>query len=280
MPWPAASGGHSRAPSMLDATEPSTSSWLVCDAVTKTYGVGAPEPVAVTVIDGQPELSERRKTLQPNDALLLRYDNSVWLIREGAGHGSTPRSVRFCWPWGVRLGDGCRPHDEPSAVRRDTGRAFVDRSGDPRRGDTGGFAGAPGPVGTVVSTRRLGTDDLLRGAPSRHGGVTRSSPRSWRTPTVRHSPFRCWPVCSWPHCLRSTPWMYPGIPMRRSISLTTRRTRRRVGGGRRPTERIGRASRSSRGRRSQSRKTKPTKRWSWSTPNEAPPRPPESFFSP
>ena len=39
--------------------------------------------MTVTVIDDPARLSERRKTLQPNDALLLRYDNSVWLIREG-----------------------------------------------------------------------------------------------------------------------------------------------------------------------------------------------------
>src|SRR6185437_9552089 len=71
------------APNDLSATSPQRVSWLVCDAVTKAFGAGAPEPVTVTVIDGQPELGEHRHVLDKPDALLLRYDNDVWLIRDG-----------------------------------------------------------------------------------------------------------------------------------------------------------------------------------------------------
>ena len=55
----------------------------MCDAVTKAFGAGAPEPVTVTVIDGQPDLSERRRVLDKRDAVLLRYGDDVWLIRDG-----------------------------------------------------------------------------------------------------------------------------------------------------------------------------------------------------
>jgi type VII secretion protein EccB len=51
------------APNEMPATSPPSSSWLVCDQVTKAYGPGAPEPVTVTVIDGQPDLGQRRQTL-------------------------------------------------------------------------------------------------------------------------------------------------------------------------------------------------------------------------
>ena len=71
------------APSELTATAPLRSSWLVCDAVTKAFGAGAPEPVTVTVIDGQPDLSDRRRVLDKRDAVLLRYGDDVWLIRDG-----------------------------------------------------------------------------------------------------------------------------------------------------------------------------------------------------
>ena len=145
------------APSMLDATSPTTSSWLVCDAVTKTFGVNAPEPVAVTVIDGQPELSERRRTLQPNDALLLRYDNSVWLIREGRRSRVDPAQRPVLLALGVS--------DSALAAARTMSQALFDAIPVgpsltvpviPGAGTPAGFPGAPGPVGTVVSTPQVG----------------------------------------------------------------------------------------------------------------------------
>ena len=71
------------APNAMIATEPEKSSWMVCDAVTKAFGAGAPEPVTVTVIDGQPDLSDRRRVLDKQDGVLLRFGPDVWLIRDG-----------------------------------------------------------------------------------------------------------------------------------------------------------------------------------------------------
>ncbi|OBB14627.1 type VII secretion protein EccB [Mycolicibacterium setense] len=69
------------APDQLTVTSPAKSSWLVCDAVTKAFGAGAPELVTVTVIDGQLDPSDRRRMLDPQDAVLLRYADGVWLRR-------------------------------------------------------------------------------------------------------------------------------------------------------------------------------------------------------
>ena len=92
--------GIAGAPSALTATAPGSSSWLVCDAVTKTVGAGAPEPVTVTVIDGQPDLKDRRRVLDKQDAVLARYGDDVWLIAMAGAHGSMFRSGRCCWRWG------------------------------------------------------------------------------------------------------------------------------------------------------------------------------------
>ena len=55
----------------------------MCDEITKAFGAAAPEPVTVTVIDGQPELGPRRHVLGPDDAMVRRYGDAVWLIRDG-----------------------------------------------------------------------------------------------------------------------------------------------------------------------------------------------------
>ena len=55
--------GIAGAPATLSPTSPGRSSWLVCDEITKAFGMGAPEPVTVTVIDGEPDIGPRRQVL-------------------------------------------------------------------------------------------------------------------------------------------------------------------------------------------------------------------------
>ena len=145
------------APSELTATAPLRSSWLVCDAVTKAFGAGAPEPVTVTVIDGQPDLSDRRRVLDKRDAVLLRYGDDVWLIRDGRRSRVDPSQRPVLLALGVP--------GEAITTARPMSRALFDaipvgaaltvptiaRAGEPAR-----FADAPGPVGTVVSTPQVG----------------------------------------------------------------------------------------------------------------------------
>ena len=147
------------APSELTATAPLRSSWVVCDAVTKAFGAGAPEPVTVTVIDGQPDLSDRRRVLDKRDAVLLRYGDDVWLIRDGRRSRVDPSQRPVLLALGVP--------GEAITTARPMSRALFDaipvgaaltvpaiaHAGDPAR-----FADAPGPVGTVVSTPQVGGD--------------------------------------------------------------------------------------------------------------------------
>lgn len=144
------------APNTMVATSPQSSSWLVCDAVTKAYGAGAPEPVTVTVIDGQPDLSDRRRVLDAPDGVLLRYGDDVWLVRDGH------RSLVDARQRPVVLALGVSP--EALASARPMSRALLDAIPVapplvvpviPGNGGPAGFAGAPGPVGTVVSTPQV-----------------------------------------------------------------------------------------------------------------------------
>ena len=145
------------APSVLDATSPQTSSWLVCDAVTRTPGVGAPEPVTTTVIDGQPDLSDRRRTLQPSDALLLRYADGVWLIRDGRRSRVDSAQRPVLLALGVSDSDiqAARPMSQALFDAIPVGAALKVPA-IPGAGSPAGFPGAPGPVGTVVSTPQIG----------------------------------------------------------------------------------------------------------------------------
>jgi type VII secretion protein EccB len=145
------------APSDLTATAPLRSSWLVCDAVTKAFGAGAPEPVTVTVIDGAPDLSERRRVLDKSDAVLLRYGDDVWLIRDGRRSKIDPSQRPVLLALGVP-GDAittARPMSRALLDAIPVGAALtvpaVPNAGAPAR-----FPSAPGPVGTVVSTPQVG----------------------------------------------------------------------------------------------------------------------------
>ena len=145
------------APTDLTVAAPHRSSWLVCDAVTKAYGAGAPEPVTVTVIDGQPDLSERRRVLDKRDAVLLRYGKDVWLIRDGRRSQVDPSQRPVLLALGV-------PGDALSTARP-MSRALFDAipvgpalqvPDIPNAGDPAQFPGAPAPVGTVLSTPQVG----------------------------------------------------------------------------------------------------------------------------
>jgi type VII secretion protein EccB len=145
------------APTTLNPTTPLRSSWLVCDAVTKAFGAGAPEPVTVTVIDGQPDLSERRRTLDKQDAALLRYGEDVWLIRDGRRSKVDPSQRPVLLALGVP-GDAittARPMSRALFDAIPVGPALTVPA-IPNAGAPAHFPNAPGPVGTVVSTPQVG----------------------------------------------------------------------------------------------------------------------------
>lgn len=56
---------------------------MICDTVANVQGVGAPSPVTVTVIDGSPDLNSRRRVLDGPDAVVLRYGDESWVVRQG-----------------------------------------------------------------------------------------------------------------------------------------------------------------------------------------------------
>ncbi|MDT5340979.1 MAG: hypothetical protein QOE52_163 [Mycobacterium sp.] len=144
------------APSEFSPTGPATSSWLVCDSVTPTAGAGAPSPVTVTVIDGTPDLSGRRHVLSGSDAVVLRYEKDAWVIRQGRRSridsanravllplGLTPEHVSQARPMSRALYDALPVGPELSVPKV------------PDAGKPAGFAGAPGPVGSVIVTPQI-----------------------------------------------------------------------------------------------------------------------------
>lgn len=144
------------APNAMIATAPEQSSWMVCDAVTKAFGAGAPEPVTVTVIDGDPDLTDRRRVLEKQDGVLLRFGADVWLIRDGR------RSLVDASQRPVLLALGVTAEDLASA--RPMSQALLNAipvapplrvPAIPGMGAAASFPGAPGPVGTVVSTPQV-----------------------------------------------------------------------------------------------------------------------------
>ena len=144
------------APSEFAPTNPASSSWLVCDSVTSSAGVGAPSSVTVTVIDGTPDLTNRRHVLNGSDAVVLRYENDTWVIRQGR------RSRIDASNRAVLLPLGLTPENVNDA--RAMSRALFDSlpvgpeltvPKVPDAGKPAGFAGAPGPVGTVIVTPQI-----------------------------------------------------------------------------------------------------------------------------
>ncbi|MGH3552642.1 MAG: type VII secretion protein EccB, partial [Mycobacterium sp.] len=144
------------APSEFSPTSPASSSWLVCDTVTSTSGVGAPSSVTVTVVDGTPDLSGRRHVLSGSGAVVLRYGKDAWVIREGR------RSRIDAADRAVLLPLGLTPEDVSQA--RPMSRALYDAlpvgpelavPAVPDAGSPAGFTGAPGPVGTLIVTPQI-----------------------------------------------------------------------------------------------------------------------------
>jgi type VII secretion protein EccB len=144
------------APSDFSPTNPASSSWVVCDSVTSTAGVGAPSPVTVTVIDGTPDLSSHRHVLNGSDAVVLRYGNDTWVIRQDRRSridasnravllplGLTPENVNQARPMSRALFDSLPVGPELSVPKV------------PDAGKPAAFAGAPGPVGTVIVTPQI-----------------------------------------------------------------------------------------------------------------------------
>ena len=144
------------APSQISPTSPTTSSWLVCDTVSAPSGAGAPASVTLTVIDGTPDLSGRRRVVTGSDAVVLRYENDTWVIRQGRRSridavnravllplGLTPEQVNQARPMSRALFDAIPVGPELSvpegAGRRNSGR----------------LPGRPGPVGTVFTTPQI-----------------------------------------------------------------------------------------------------------------------------
>ena len=144
------------APSEFAPKTPQTSSWLVCDTVATSSGVGAPQGVTVTVIDGSPDLSSHRRVLNGSDAVVLNYGGDAWVIRQGRRSriDATNRSVLL--PLGLT--------PEQVSQARPMSRALFDAlpvgpelvvPEVPNVGSPATFQGAPGPVGTVIVTPQI-----------------------------------------------------------------------------------------------------------------------------
>ena len=144
------------APSEFAPTSPASSSWLVCDSVTSQSGAGAPASVTVTVIDGKPDLTGHRHVLNGSDAVVLRYENDTWVVRQGRRSridasnravllplGLTPENVNDARPMSRALFDSLPVGPELTVPKV------------PDAGKPAGFAGAPGPVGTVIVTPQI-----------------------------------------------------------------------------------------------------------------------------
>jgi type VII secretion protein EccB len=144
------------APSQFSPTSPTTSSWLVCDSVTSASGVGAPASVAVTLIDGSPDISGRRRVLTGPDAVVLQYGKDTWVIRQGRRSridaanravllplGLTPEQVNQARPMSRALYDALPVGPELSVPKV------------PGAGSPAAFPLAPAPVGSVLVTPQV-----------------------------------------------------------------------------------------------------------------------------
>jgi len=144
------------APSEFSPKSPQASSWLVCDTVATSSGVGAPQGVTVTVIDGTPELTNHRKVLTGSDAVVLSYGGDAWVIREGRRSRIDPMNRSVLLPLGLT--------PEQVGQARPMSRALYDAlpvgpelsvPEVPNAGTAATFQGAPGPVGTIVVTPQI-----------------------------------------------------------------------------------------------------------------------------
>jgi ESX secretion system ATPase EccB len=144
------------APSNFSPKSPPASSWLVCDTVATSTGAGMPSAATVTVIDGTPDLGGHRRLLNGSDAVVLNYGGDAWVIREGRRSridatnrsvllplGLTPEQVSMAKPMSRALYDALPVGPELTVPEI------------PNAGSPATFAGAPGPVGTVIVTPQI-----------------------------------------------------------------------------------------------------------------------------
>ena len=144
------------APSNFSPKSPPASSWLVCDTVATSTGLGSPSGATVTVIDGTPDLSGHHRVLNGSDAVVLSYGGDAWVIREGRRSridatnrsvllplGLTPEQVSTAKPMSRALFDALPVGPELTVPEI------------PNAGSPATFAGAPGPVGTVIVTPQI-----------------------------------------------------------------------------------------------------------------------------
>jgi type VII secretion protein EccB len=145
------------APSEFATKTPQTSSWLVCDTVATSGGLGSPQGVTVTVIDGAPDLSGHRRVLTGSGAVVLNYGGDAWVIREGRRSridatnrsvllplGLTPEQISQARPMSRALFDALPVGPELSVPEV------------PNAGSPATFPGAPGlVVGTVIVTPQI-----------------------------------------------------------------------------------------------------------------------------
>jgi type VII secretion protein EccB len=144
------------APSEFAPKTPQTSSWLVCDTVATSTGVGSPQGVTVTVINGSPELTNHRRILTGSDAVVLNYGGDDWVVRQGRRSRIDPTNRSVLLPLGLT--------PEQVSQSRPMSRALFDAlpvgpelvvPEVPNAGAQATFAGAPGPVGTVLVTPQI-----------------------------------------------------------------------------------------------------------------------------
>jgi type VII secretion protein EccB len=144
------------APNDFAPKNPTTSSWLVCDTVATSTGVGSAQGVTVTVIDGTPDLTNHRRVLNGSDAVVLSYGGDTWVVRQGRRSkidatnrsvllplGLTPEQVSQAKPMSHALYDALPVG--PELVVPEV----------PNAGSPATFAGAPGPVGTIIVTPQI-----------------------------------------------------------------------------------------------------------------------------
>jgi type VII secretion protein EccB len=144
------------APSNFAQKSPQTSSWLICDTVATSTGLASPSGVTTTVIDGTPDLSGHRRVLNGSDAVVLSYGGDPWVIRQGRRSridatnrsvllplGLTPEQVSMAKPMSRALFDALPVGPELTVPEV------------PNAGSAATFAGAPGPVGTVIVTPQI-----------------------------------------------------------------------------------------------------------------------------
>ena len=144
------------APSNFSPKSPPASSWLVCDTVASSTSVATPSGATVTVIDGTPDLSGHHRVLNGSDAVVLSYGGDAWVIREGRRSridatnrsvllplGLTPEQVSTAKPMSRALFDALPVGPELTVPEI------------PNAGSPATFAGAPGPVGTVIVTPQI-----------------------------------------------------------------------------------------------------------------------------